>query len=150
MKELFDKEGHLTDTAFVLLDNNKLDDLQRLEIAEHNSFCDKCLDRYISYVEKSELMTPSELMKKKIENKIFVINKKLCLNQYISIAIAACFTMLFWVTGAFNISYGNHNLVNLTSNFTQKTVEITQGISDKFNEAFYNIKLEGDNLYEEK
>lgn len=150
MKELFDNDGHLTDIAFMLLDSNKLDDLQRLEIAEHNSFCDECLDRYIGYVEKSELMIPSEVMKKKIENKILVSNRKLYLNQYISVAIAACFTMLFWVTGAFNISYNNCNLVNLTSNFTQKTIEITEGISDKFNQIFYNIKLEGDNLYEEK
>lgn len=35
MKELFDNDGHLTDIAFMLLDSNKLDDLQRLEIAEH-------------------------------------------------------------------------------------------------------------------
>lgn len=150
MKELFDNDGHLTDIAFMLLDSNKLDDLQRLEIAEHNSFCDECLDRYIGYVEKSELMIPSELMKKKINNKIFVNNKKICLNQYISVAIAACFTMIFWITGAFNISSGNHNLVTLTSSFTQKTIEITEGISDRFNQVFYNIKLEGDNLYEKK
>lgn len=141
MEELFDKEGHLTDNAFAMLADNKLDELQRLEIAEHNSLCDKCLDRYITYVEKSEVITPSEIMKKRILNKISFDTKKFYLNQYISVTISACFAMLFWITGAFSVS-NNYKLISFTNGFAQKTVEITQNISNKFNQTFNNIILE--------
>ncbi len=138
MKRLFDEKGHLTQEAFEMLANKELDDLQRLKIAEHNSLCDKCLDRYIVYIESYEILTPPKIK-----------NKNLYLNQYISLAISACFAMLFWLTGAFSISC-DYSLVKLTNNFTQKTVKITQDISNKFNQVFDNIILEGDNLYEKK
>ena len=46
--ELFTPDGHLTDQAFSLLLSEQLDQLQSLEVSEHLSFCDKCLDRYTS------------------------------------------------------------------------------------------------------
>ena len=44
--ELFTADGHLTDSAFALLIQEKLDPLQSLEVSEHLSFCDRCLERY--------------------------------------------------------------------------------------------------------
>lgn len=47
MKELFDPNGHLTDDAFgALLRDEPLDEMERLEISEHLSFCDRCVERY--------------------------------------------------------------------------------------------------------
>ena len=45
-EELFSPDGHLTDTSFELLISEKLDPLQSLEVSEHLSFCDRCLERY--------------------------------------------------------------------------------------------------------
>ena len=44
--ELFTADGHLTDLAFKLLIDEQLDSLQSLEVSEHLSFCDRCLERY--------------------------------------------------------------------------------------------------------
>ena len=38
--ELFDKNGHLTNEALAALDSNALDELTRLEVSEHLSFCE--------------------------------------------------------------------------------------------------------------
>ena len=43
----FDKHGHLTEEALrVLTDGGPLTELERLELAEHLSYCDGCLERY--------------------------------------------------------------------------------------------------------
>lgn len=44
--ELFDKNGCLTDEGLQALQAGGLDELGRLESAEHLSYCDKCMDRY--------------------------------------------------------------------------------------------------------
>lgn len=44
--ELFDKNGCLTDEGLQALQAGGLDELGRLEAAEHLSYCDKCMDRY--------------------------------------------------------------------------------------------------------
>ena len=44
--ELFDKNGCLTDEGLQALQAGGLDELGRLETAEHLSYCDKCMDRY--------------------------------------------------------------------------------------------------------
>ena len=44
--ELFDKNGCLTDEGLQALQAGGLDELGRLETAEHLAYCDKCMDRY--------------------------------------------------------------------------------------------------------
>lgn len=44
--ELFDKNGCLTDEGLQALQAGRLDELGRLETAEHLSYCGKCMDRY--------------------------------------------------------------------------------------------------------
>lgn len=59
MKELFDPNGHLTDDAFgALLRDEPLDEMERLEISEHLSFCDRCVERYAALLDGSELLSP--------------------------------------------------------------------------------------------
>ena len=48
---LFDAEGHLTDGGLRALQDDRLDDLGRLEAAEHLTFCDYCLARYTALIE---------------------------------------------------------------------------------------------------
>ena len=54
---LFSFDGHLTDTAFKLLMEEKLDPLQSLEVSEHLSFCDRCLERYTDILSGVPLLT---------------------------------------------------------------------------------------------
>ena len=44
--ELFDQNGCLTEEGLHAVIGGQLDELGRLEAAEHLSYCDKCMDRY--------------------------------------------------------------------------------------------------------
>ena len=52
-----DNTGHITDLGFVALENEQLSLDQRLEIAEHLSFCEDCRCRYLAFVESRPLLT---------------------------------------------------------------------------------------------
>ena len=57
--ELFDKNGCLTDEGLQALQAGGLDELGRLETAEHLSYCDKCMDRYTALLTADALETPA-------------------------------------------------------------------------------------------
>ena len=46
--ELFLENGHLSDEGLAALQSGGLDDLARLEAAEHLAFCDECLARHLA------------------------------------------------------------------------------------------------------
>ena len=50
--EMFNNDGHLTEQALQSLNTGHLDELCRLEAAEHLSFCDECLLRYTAILEQ--------------------------------------------------------------------------------------------------
>lgn len=56
--ELFDKNGCLTDEGLQALQAGGLDELGRLETAEHLAYCDKCMDRYTALLTADALETP--------------------------------------------------------------------------------------------
>ena len=57
--EIFDRHGHLTDQALEALTGGApLDELHRLEIAEHLAFCDRCLQRYTERLTDETLLAP--------------------------------------------------------------------------------------------
>ena len=56
--ELFDKNGCLTDEGLQALQAGGLDELGRLETAEHLAYCDKCMDRYTALLKADALETP--------------------------------------------------------------------------------------------
>ena len=84
MLDLFDQNGHLTDEALqALIREEDLDELQRLEISEHLSFCDACTARYTDLLCDDVLQSPpvplyGESMKKvrKKELKMMILNLK--------------------------------------------------------------------------
>ncbi len=56
--ELFHDDGHLTDAGLRALADEALDEMARLEAAEHLGFCDKCLLRYTALLSDDTLMQP--------------------------------------------------------------------------------------------
>lgn len=56
--ELFYENGHLTPEGLNALVDGQLDEMARLEAAEHLSFCDECLVRYTALVEQAPLAAP--------------------------------------------------------------------------------------------
>ena len=56
--ELFDAKGCLSEEGLQALVGGQLDETQRLEAAEHLSYCDKCMDRYTALLTADVLEEP--------------------------------------------------------------------------------------------
>lgn len=56
--ELFDQNGCLTAEGLHAVIGGQLDELGRLEAAEHLSYCDKCMDRYTALLTADVLEEP--------------------------------------------------------------------------------------------
>ena len=103
IKELFYENGHLTDEAMsALIRQDALDDLQRLEIAEHLSFCEECLRRYLQAMEESILTEPPGTPG---QDAIRIFRRKeklISFKRVITMAAAACLAIVFWWSGLFS------------------------------------------------
>lgn len=56
--ELFEQNGCLTEEGLHAVIGGQLDELGRLEAAEHLSYCDKCMDRYTALLTADVLEEP--------------------------------------------------------------------------------------------
>ena len=56
--ELFREDGCMTDAGFRAMMDGQLDELGRLEAAEHLSYCDQCMDRYTALLTADALEKP--------------------------------------------------------------------------------------------
>ncbi len=69
---LFDEKGCLTDQALDALHQGGLDELNRLEAAEHLAYCDHCMDRYALMLSCQELETPPKPLGKAVRQSLWV------------------------------------------------------------------------------
>ena len=99
--ELFDFEGHLTDAAIEAAIAQTLDELGRLEVAEHLSFCDTCLVRYTAMLTDEKLMSPKTPLAPPVMQRIRRKVVGVLFNQYTTYAAAAAFALVLWGTGVF-------------------------------------------------
>ena len=60
--ELFREDGCMTDAGFRAMMDGQLDELGRLEAAEHLSYCDQCMDRYTALLTADALEKPPRSM----------------------------------------------------------------------------------------
>ena len=58
--KLFREDGHLTDEGLRALIAGELDEMGRLETAEHLDFCDQCVERYSELLTEEVELTPPE------------------------------------------------------------------------------------------
>ena len=97
--ELFDKNGCLTDEGLRALQAGGLDELGRLETAEHLSYCDRCMDRYTALLTADALETPPKPLRGAVMSNIWV---RLMQNTYGRVAVAsvaAVLALTMWRTG---------------------------------------------------
>lgn len=94
---LFLKDGHLTQEAFEALSEGSLCSRQRLQIAEHLSVCDRCLER-LSAVTALELPAPSPCEKSVLQelHRARLHRVGLYLQRCGIVAAAACFAFMCW------------------------------------------------------
>ena len=96
--ERFRTDGHLTNEALAaLVRDDSLDELGRLEIAEHLSFCDLCLQRYTDLLCGAELLAPERSCQKALWARVRTRTLRLVTSRYATAAaaVALALTMLW-------------------------------------------------------
>ncbi len=99
-----DNTGHITDLGFVALENEQLSLDQRLEIAEHLSFCEDCRCRYLAFVESRPLLTPTRPVTGPVMHRIRTRGRVLLLRRALRAGLAAC--LLLALLSVFHPSAG--------------------------------------------
>lgn len=98
---LFDKDGHLTCEGIKAVADGTLDELQRLEAAEHLSFCDRCLERYTAALTDDVLLAPAQPLAQPVLTRIRRRAAQIFFNKYTKVAAAAALALTMWGTGVF-------------------------------------------------
>ena len=149
--ELFSPDGHLTDSAFALLIQQQLDPLQSLEVSEHLSYCDQCLERYTAIlcgepdsvscqdhlIEPPQPLLPGVLQRLRQGARVFYLKKAA------SLVVAASLALVFWSGGMFGtgtISGVLNNLVDGLQSSSQTLLEQTSELSQGFNDFFRSLQ----------
>lgn len=142
-EDLFNEEGHLTDQtmlAFIYADDGEnaieFSELQRLEIAEHLSFCDACILRYTELMSDACLLPSSELTAAAVLRDLEKEARQSYLNKWMSMVMAAGFAIFFWVAGVFSPDFAVidtgflTDIVDGATAFCEQTVEISTELTD--------------------
>lgn len=113
--KLFDDDGHLSEESFSLLLNDGGDELQRLEISEHLSFCDACLAAYLEKLESQALIAPVVSRVEQIRQSGARRGMSLFYRRFTVVA-ATFLAMILWSAGAFSWQYQlmEENMAKLT------------------------------------
>ena len=97
--ELFDQNGCLTEEGLHAVIGGQLDELGRLEAAEHLAYCDKCTDRYTALLTADALADPPRDVRRTVMSTIWV---RLMQNTYGRVAVASVAAVLalsMWKAG---------------------------------------------------
>lgn len=97
--ELFDKNGCLTDEGLQALQAGGLDELGRLETAEHLSYCDKCMDRYTALLTADALEMPPHSAHKAVMTAIWVRLMQNTWGRAAVAGVAAVLAFTMWRSG---------------------------------------------------
>lgn len=101
-KLLFDDEtGCLTAFALDALVEGSLGELERLEVSEHLSYCDCCVERYTALLTGETLLEAPDLMKQSVLSTLKKRAARVFVNRYFHMGVAACLTLVLWTTGVF-------------------------------------------------
>ena len=97
--ELFDQNGCLTEEGLHAVIGGQLDELGRLEAAEHLSYCDKCMDRYTALLTADVLEEPPRSARGAVMGTIWVRLMQNTWGRAAVAAVAAVLALTMWRTG---------------------------------------------------
>lgn len=98
---LFDTAGCLTPSGLEALRDDHLDELGRLEAAEHLTFCDRCLARYTALLESIQLSAPMRDLIPQVQALMLLRTFRIMTNRYVSVAAAIALALALWRFGLF-------------------------------------------------
>ena len=102
MKKYFCPDGHLTDEALAaLVRSEPLDELVRLELAEHLAYCDDCLQRYTDLLAEDALLSPARSCRESLWVRLRMRTLRLVTSRYATAAaaVALALTVLWGSAG---------------------------------------------------
>ncbi len=139
---LFLENGHLTDEGLQGLLDGSLDEMQRLEVSEHLSFCDECLVRYTNLLTDPVCIEPPQDLTlpimKRLRKKIFYV----VTSRYATAAAAVVLTLCLWLAGVFSgiqdksIPQGSQPS---QTTFSDGMKQVFWKISGAFSEIMYEV-----------
>ena len=137
---MFDQNGHLSDQAIAaLVSGDELDALTRLEIAEHLSYCDFCLQRYTKALEESLLLTPEISCQHTIWWKIRERTVRILTSRYATAAAAMALALtLVWA----DIPLPEQTLAE-GPGLTQRVEKTLDSLMSGVNEFFDGLEIPG-------
>ena len=97
--ELFDEKGCLTDEGLQALTGGQLDEMGRLEAAEHLAYCDRCMDRYTALLTEDALETPPHPAWGAVMGTIWVRLMQNTWGRTAVAAVAAVLALTMWRSG---------------------------------------------------
>lgn len=100
--DVFREDGHLTEEALRALSlGEDLEELERLELAEHLAFCDLCLERYTALLAGAELLVPERSCQETLWKRIRSRAIRLVVNRYAAAAAAVGLALtVVWGSGS--------------------------------------------------
>ena len=109
MTRFDDRTGHITEEVFAALAGDTLDELSRLDLAEHLSSCDLCCARYAQLTAQGPLEQPSRSLTEPTMTRIRGRGRVILLRRALKVSVAACLALTLWQTGAFSALTGLSN-----------------------------------------
>lgn len=98
---LFYEDGHLSDAGLQALVSGQLDELGRLEAAEHLGFCPACLERYTRLLTGDVLQKPGADLAPTVAWRLRKKTMRINLRRYAAAAAAAAVALTLWGSGIF-------------------------------------------------
>lgn len=127
--ELFEQSGHLKDEALHLLTADALDEFSRLEVSEHLSYCDRCLDRYLALLSDGALETPEHTCAVPLAERIRQGTIHVFTNRFATAAAAIAIVVALWSGG------GIGALISLPAKLTAIPANVSQSIEQNHGNA---------------
>ena len=97
--ELFEENGCLSDEGLHAVIGGQLDELGRLEAAEHLAYCDKCMDRYTALLTADVLQNPPQPARKAVMATIWIRLMQNTWGRAAVAGVAAVLALTMWRTG---------------------------------------------------
>lgn len=96
--ELFRPDGCLTDEGIHAIISGQLNELERLETAEHLAYCDKCLDRYTALLTQDALKPPPRSVRSAVMGRVRIMQNTW--GRSAVAAVAAVLALTMWRSNA--------------------------------------------------
>ena len=98
----FRPDGHLTDEALqALAAGAPMEELERLEAAEHLAFCDQCLLRYTRMLTPPTLLEPPAELEQTLWRRLRRKTAQLLMSRYATAAAGIVLVTALWAGGIF-------------------------------------------------